>query len=120
MNVTCKECKDKNREVKYSFEYMQYHMFFSSPEYTEPNVVVVYGNTQYMSSGNEEVDIHSEISYRNMTYSRDTILILMDVTKDLLMKGVRAVNAARPVDQVVLPTKIPCGLSSFTCLQKRR
>ena len=79
---------------------MLYHMYFSSQDYTEPDVAVVYGNTQEMSSGKED-DIHSEISYSNMTSSRDTVLVLMDVTKDLVNQGVRTVNATRPVDQLV-------------------
>ena len=38
-----------------------------------------------------------------MTYSPDTVLVLIDATKDLVSKGVKAVNAACSVDQVVLP-----------------
>ena len=36
-------------------------MFFSSEQYTEPDVVVVYGKTEEMNIGKEN-DIHSEIS----------------------------------------------------------
>ena len=85
-----------SRVISYSVQKMFYHMFFSSPMYTEPDVVVVYGNS-YEMLNNEEGDIHSEISYRNMTYSRDTVLVLTDSTEDLVKKGVRAVNAVRPV-----------------------
>ena len=113
--------KAENRIVTYTFQHMLYHMFFSSPEYTEPDIVVVYDNTQEMSSGSEEAEaIHSEISYCNMTYSPDTVLVLMDATKDLLNQGVRAVNAVRPVEILVSPKRNPIGKGlNFTCLRKK-
>ena len=79
-------------------------MFFSSPLYTDPDIVVVYGNSHEMLD-NEDCDIHSEISYRNMTNSRDMVLVLTDATEDLVKQGVKAVNAVQPVDQLVLPMK---------------
>ena len=94
-------------------------MFFSSPDYTEPDVVVVYGNTHTMSTGSGDATIHSEISYRNMTFSQDTVLVLMDVTKELLKQGVRTVNEARPVDQLLALRRIPGGASNFTCLRQQ-
>ena len=48
--------------------------------------------------------IHSEISYRNMTSSKDTVLIVMGATEDQVKKGVNAVNAIRPVEQIVAPS----------------
>ena len=81
-------------------------MFFSSEEYTEPDVVVVYGNAYEMSPSENE-NVHSEISYRNMTYSRDTVLVLMDETKELVRQGAKAVNAARSVDQLLPPQTNP-------------
>ena len=55
-----------------------------------------------MSAIGDDV-IHSEISYRNMTHSRDTVLVLMDATKDLVTLGVKAVKAVQPVDELVPP-----------------
>ena len=40
-----------------------------------------------------------------MTHCPDTVLVLTDTHKDLLKQGVRAVNAARPVTQLVAPQK---------------
>ena len=77
-------------------------MLFSSPEYTEPDVVVIYGNEHEMSTSGKDV-IHSEISYRNMTHSRDTVLVLMDATKDLVIQGIKAVKAVQSVDNLVKP-----------------
>ena len=95
-------------------------MFFSSSEYTEPDIVVVYDNKQEMSSGSKEPAIHSDISYRNMIYSRDTLLFLMDVTKDLVKQGVRTVNAVQPVEQLVSLKRNSRGLKChFTCLRKK-
>ena len=132
----CKDCRVKNRIITYSVQQKLYHMFFSSPEYTEPDVVVVYGNTQEMSASEEAV-IHSPISYSNMIYSRDTVLVLTDVTKDLVKQGFQAVNDAQPVLQLVAPMINPLrGFSSnradidsdtavinekhyFTCLRRK-
>lgn len=98
----CDNCEAKNRVITCSVQKMQYHMFFSSGEYTKPDVVIIYGNTKEMSSS-EEDDIHSQISYRNMTHGRHTVLVLMDATEDLVQEGVKAVDAARPIDQLVPP-----------------
>ena len=111
----CKDCEAKNRVITYSVQQMQYHMFFSSPEYTTPDVVVVYGNTQEMAAGIDG-DINSEISYRNMTYNQDTMLVLMDETMELVRDGTRAVNNAQLIDQVVLAQENPLrgsGLSNI-------
>ena len=45
--------------------------------------------------------IHSDMSYHNMTHSCGTVLVLMDATQDLVRQGVRSVDAAQPVDQLV-------------------
>ena len=46
-------------------------------------------------------DIHSDISYHNMTYRPNTVLLFTDATIDLLIQGYRAVNAVQPVEMVV-------------------
>ena len=97
--LRCSDCEAKNRVITYSVQQMLYHMFFSSPQYTEPDVVVVYGNTHEMLPSRNSEDIHSTISYRNMTYSRDSILVLTDETEDLVRQGAKTVNAAQPVEQ---------------------
>ena len=99
----CKDCRAKKRVLTYSIRQMLYQMFFSSAQFTEPDVVVVYGNMAEMSgsSSREEDVLHSQISYSNMTYSQDTVLVLTDVTQDLVNQGVRAVNDARPVHQLL-------------------
>ena len=99
----CKDCQIKNRIITYSVQQMLYHMYFSSAEYTDPDIVVIYGINDEMpgSSSDEDDAIHSEISYSNMTSSPDTVLVLMDETKELVKQGVRFLNTARPVDQLV-------------------
>ena len=110
--MRCEDCKVKDRVITYSVHQMPYHMFFSSEQYTEPDVVVVYGNTEEMKIS-EENDIHTQISYRNMIYNPATVLVLTDVTKEMLRQGVRAVNAAQPVMQLVSPLNNPLkGFSS--------
>jgi len=100
----CKDCGDKDRVITYSVHKMIYHMFFSSPFYTEPDVVVIYGNTDEMSLDGGD-STHSDISYNNMIYSRNTVLVLTDATEDLVNQGIRAVNAVQPIIQLV-PTQI--------------
>ena len=108
----CFDCQMRNRVITYSVHQMVYHMFFSSPEYTEPDVVVVYGNTNEMPSIGKD-DIHSNISYRNMTNSKGTVLVLMDTNMKLVTQGVQEVNTTRPVDQLVYPRINPLkGFSS--------
>jgi len=98
--LRCHDCKFKNRVITYSIQRRQYHLFYCQPEYTEPDVVVVYGNTQEMST-TEKNDVSSEMSYCDMIHNQYTILVLTDVSKDLLMQGVKAVNNTQPVDQIV-------------------
>ena len=98
----CEDCKTKGRVITFSVQKMYYHMYFSSPEYIEPDVVVVYDNSYEMSISDKD-DINSQISYRNMTYSYDTVLVLMDSTEELVMQGLKAASAARPVCQLVSP-----------------
>ena len=133
----CNNCKDNNRVVTYSVHRMLYHMFFSSAEYTEPDVVVVYGNAHEMPTSGED-GIHSEISYRNMTHSRNTVLVLMDATKDLVSQGARAVEAVQSVYKLAPPQLNPLRRPStnrveidsgsdifyeksyFTCLKRKK
>ena len=108
----CSDCEDKNRIINFSVHQKPYHMFFSSVQYTEPDVVVVFGNELEMSGTSEDC-IHGKISYRNITHSRDTVLVLMDATKDRVIHGVGAVNAVQSVEQLVSPQLNPLrGFSS--------
>ena len=102
----CSYCEDKGKVITFSIHQMLYHMFYSSMDYSEPDVVIIYGNTDEMSSSDVE-DIHTDMSYRNMSSSRDTVLILTDVNKDRLRQGVKAVNATRPMKQLVAPHMNP-------------
>ena len=90
----------RTRVVTHSIHEMHYHMFFSSQQYTEPDVIVVYGNSHEMLA-NEKEGFHSEISYRNMTHNQDTVLVLMDATKDLVIQGFKAVKEAQSVSKLV-------------------
>ena len=104
----CADCAEKGRVMYYSVHQMFYHMFFSSSEYTEPDVVVIYGNGHEMP-GDGKDGLHSEISYSNMTHSRDTVLVLMDATEDLVKEGVKAVDRNQSVDKLVSLAVNPLG-----------
>ena len=121
LNLDYQVCKTANQNITYSFQHMLYHMFFSSLDYTEPDFVVVFANSNEMLLCNpDHGDIHSEISYRNMIYSSNTVLILMDATVDQVKQGLGAVNAAQPVEQLVPPRRNTSGLeSNFTCLRRK-
>ena len=108
----CTDCTIRQRVITYSIHHMMYHMYFSSPEYTDPDVVVIFGNTNEMSSSGDG-DIHSKISYRNMTYNTGTVLVIMDTSMKMVIQGVENVNNARPVEELVSPRSNPLkGFSS--------
>ncbi|CAL4246252.1 unnamed protein product [Meganyctiphanes norvegica] len=98
--------KIKNRVVTLSVQKGYYHMYFSSPDYADPDIVVVYNTCQEMPAS-EKGEVHSEISYRNMTHSHDILLVLLDTSEELVKQGAKAVNAARPVKQLVLHKSNP-------------
>ena len=48
-----------------------------------------------------------------MTYSTDTVLVIMDTSMKMVMQGVENVNNARPVEELVSPRSNPLkGFSS--------
>ena len=55
-------------------------------------------------TSSEVGDIQSELSYRNMTCKKETVLVLMDSDMHLLKQGVKAVNAAQPVTELASST----------------
>lgn len=106
-DVCCSDCDEKKRWVTFSIKQMQYHMFFSSEEYTVPDIVYVIGASIEMP-GTEKESLHSEISYSNMTYNRDTLLILSDATMNIVEDEVRAVQRyVGPIEQLVKPQPNP-------------
>lgn len=119
----CDDCKFREPNINYSIKAEHYHMYFSSSDYNEPDVVVVIGNSDMTSS--EEDSIHWEISYRNMTALKRTILVLMDSSEELVKKGVEAVNKARPVEQLVAGSYQEEGSDAindklyFSCLRRK-
>lgn len=124
----CNDCKTKGRIIKYSIHRNYYHMFFSSDEYTEPDVVAVFGNLTSDVMYTEEEKEHPKISYRNMTYSKDTLLILTDPILPALNDGLQYVVDACPKLEIVLPpTKNPMsgslgfrGLEQFPVLNFKK
>ena len=109
----CDDCQVKNRYISYFVQQKLYHMFFSSTDYTDPDVIVVYGNNQEMSMSSKEEAVHSKISYGNMTYSKNIVLVLMDSTMGMVKHGVKTVNAVQPIEQLVPPQVNPLkGFSS--------
>ncbi|CAL4075097.1 unnamed protein product [Meganyctiphanes norvegica] len=101
----CNDCKKKGRVINYSVHRCYYHMFFSSDAYTEPDVVAVFGNISPHLMYTEEEQEHPKISFRNMTYSNDTLLILTDASFLLLMEGIQHVCDANSSLEMVLPPK---------------
>ncbi|CAL4157701.1 unnamed protein product [Meganyctiphanes norvegica] len=99
----CEDCKSKGRIINYSVHRNHYHMFFSSDEYTEPDVVAVFGHISPAIMYTEDELEHPMMSYRNMTYSNDTLLILTDAALPSLLMGVHHVSTARSTLKQVLP-----------------
>lgn len=105
--------------INFQVKHMLYHMFFSSEDYNEPDAILIYDNMMLVNGAD---DIHNEISYRNMTSSKKTVLVLLDTKEELLKQGVKAVNAVRPMDQPKLPGQPMVTLVSryyFTCLKRK-
>ena len=69
-------------------------MYFSSEEYTKPDIVVIYDIVLEMGYQTDENNIiHSEISFSNMIHSSDTVLVITDNSEDQLKLRVNYVNA---------------------------
>ena len=107
-----RDCKIDDLNITYTIQQMQYHMFFSSMEYTEPDVLVIYSTTLEIFEFIETA-IHKELLYRSMRYSTDTALVLMDQTKELMAQEVNDVNPVTSVDQIVY-TKLKITLENLS------
>lgn len=81
-----------NKFISYSIHTMMYHEFFSSPQFVEPDVLVIFGNKQEMLENDDEYTHHSLKSYGSMTDNDNTLLILTDSTEDLVMDGIKSIN----------------------------
>ena len=54
--------KGKNHTITDSKQQMLYHMFFSSSQYTEPDIVVIYRNTSEMSLNDGDENVSGTLS----------------------------------------------------------
>lgn len=142
----CSDCQKKQRVITYNIQPVHYHEYFSSDDYTEPDIVTVFGidkelmmTTGPMSfglkaEGEKAVEnLHTQIhidkvnnftSQRNMTYRKHTIVILTDFADERITECVKGFHEARPV-KVLSPVQLNpvCGFSTlrgpnFICNQK--
>ncbi|CAL4142712.1 unnamed protein product, partial [Meganyctiphanes norvegica] len=98
----CTDCKLSNRLITYSIQPKHYHMYFSSLEYSEPDVIAVFGIKhmyEYKTSSDEYADDVN--SYQNMTYEEGTLIVLTGHTYEEVKEGIQKINEARPVDVVM-------------------
>ncbi|CAL4153130.1 unnamed protein product, partial [Meganyctiphanes norvegica] len=115
----CDDCFDRNRLITLSINPMHYHMYFSSDAYTEPDVVIVHAYDEaHFAMKNallvQEGDVHAITSYRNMTYSQDTLVVLTNCIKQDLEDGIKDINKARSIDVVMPIRENPlCGISTI-------
>ena len=87
-------------------------MYFSSEEYTKPDIVVIYDIVLEMGYQTDENNIiHSEISFSNMIHSSDTVLVITDNSEDQLKLRLNYVNAVQPVKQLVHTEENPYSCS---------
>ncbi|CAL4086230.1 unnamed protein product, partial [Meganyctiphanes norvegica] len=132
----CSDCKSKQRVITYNTHPIHYHEYFSSDDYIHPDVVAVFDiDNELMISCNPspakepnivckgvekriQTDFYNEkaarfTSTRNMTYSKDTIVLLTDSTEDNFERLMKSFHNARPI-KVLLPVqKNPfCGFST--------
>ncbi|CAL4161431.1 unnamed protein product, partial [Meganyctiphanes norvegica] len=100
----CKDCEKKDRIVSIKVLLSHYHMYFSSEDYIEPDVVAIFGYNKKLldSKSVDKEDVNELTSLRNMTYNKDTLLIVTD-HEDLWLKlATSEINNARPID-ILLP-----------------
>ncbi|CAL4216126.1 unnamed protein product [Meganyctiphanes norvegica] len=106
----CSECKRKKRVINYDLQPMHYHEYFSIDDYNEPDVVVVFNIEQELGQKKTKKDVdeaHSFTSQRNMTYSKDTVVILTTGVEELLEPCVKSFQDARSVKILVPVQKNP-------------
>ncbi|CAL4155029.1 unnamed protein product [Meganyctiphanes norvegica] len=101
----CADCKLRKRLITYSIRPEHYHMYFSSLEYSEPDVIAVFNikqmNKYKISSDDYADDVNS---YQNMTYEEGTLIVLTGLDYEEVKEGIKEINEARPVD-VVMSTR---------------
>lgn len=102
----CSDCESKGRIINYSVHVNHYHTFFSSKEYTVPDVVAVFGNILPTIMYTEEKQEHQELSYQKMTNSDDTLIILTDMEESILNKGIEYVCQSCPSLELLMPPVI--------------
>jgi len=81
----CHNCVARNRIITYSVISMHYHMYFSSENYIEPDIVAIYDvKHEMMDNLDEDSDSNCFDSINSMTYDRETLLVLVDSSKNNL------------------------------------
>ncbi|CAL4180521.1 unnamed protein product, partial [Meganyctiphanes norvegica] len=123
----CSDCKGKHRVITYNIQPMQYHEYFSSDDYVQPDVVAVfnimdelYSTCRQKSSGGYKPACLSCINYmhternigkandftsqRDMTYNKHTIVILTSCEEESLKACIQKFNASRPI-KLLLPVQ---------------
>ncbi|CAL4227774.1 unnamed protein product, partial [Meganyctiphanes norvegica] len=100
----CGDCKSKGRYITFAVYPIHYHMFFSSDYYETPDVVAVYSGLNCLPTDEPEEEIHTIMSYKNMTYSKETLVIITDFMEPDLKCSLSAVLEGR--NDLLLETPI--------------
>ncbi|CAL4130849.1 unnamed protein product [Meganyctiphanes norvegica] len=135
----CSDCKSKQRIITYNIQQpMHYHEYFSSNDYVQPDVVAVFdvdnelmissklspsdksnpvplfGNLKALQAEIDKEMADSFTSFRNMTYIKHTIVILIDYSEKIIEDCVKSFHDARPINVLSPVQKNPfCGFSRF-------
>ncbi|CAL4059330.1 unnamed protein product, partial [Meganyctiphanes norvegica] len=102
----CQDCESLGRYITFAVYPMHYHMFFSSDDYKKPDVVAVFSGKNCLSVDEPEEEVHTITSYRNMTYSKDTIVIMTDYLEADLNRSLSVLCDAREDVLVETPTQM--------------
>ncbi|CAL4103614.1 unnamed protein product, partial [Meganyctiphanes norvegica] len=105
----CEDCETRDRVISIKVQVSHYHMYFSAEDYVEPDVVAIFGchkkllDIKYI----DEEDVNEFTSLRNMTYNKDTLLILTDYEESWVEDAIEEVNHARPINILMPVIKNP-------------
>ncbi|CAL4112172.1 unnamed protein product [Meganyctiphanes norvegica] len=105
----CGRCKKDDRVVSIKVLLKHYHMYFSSDDYVEPDVVAIVGYNKKLldTKSIEKDDVNELTSRRNMTYNKDTLVIATDYEIFCLDTAIEEMNNARPINVLMPVTENP-------------
>ncbi|CAL4119305.1 unnamed protein product, partial [Meganyctiphanes norvegica] len=109
----CSDCKGKERVITYNIQPMYYQHYFSSDDYIQPDVVVVFDIAEELFNCQTLCEMGMSPECISITYSKSTIVVLASYLEDVLEECVKNFHVCRPVKTLLPIQENPvCGISS--------